>query len=163
MKSRSRPQRLKPRGGGYVPYSRASNQKTLIVTVSLAGILVSLALGWGILFFSGVVTLGGVPASIVGKFLQDPTAVGAFLTGDRVKLHQRLEDMGIEEEIKAYYRPQIPDEVRLDQYIHQLLYDRTGYVGNNYLVTPQGNLVLKTSGETRLKRELLPLKRRSIK
>jgi hypothetical protein len=43
----------------------------------------------------GVVTLGGVPASIVGKFLQDPTAVGAFLTGDRVKLHQRLEDMGI--------------------------------------------------------------------
>jgi hypothetical protein len=144
----------RPHGGCHVPYSRASNKKTLIVTVSLIWILGSFALGWGILFVSGVVTLGGVPASIVGKFLGDPTAVGAFLTGEGAKLHQRLEELGIESEIKAYYRPRIPDEVRLDQYIHQLLYDRTGYVGNNYLVTPSGNLVLKTSGEVRLRQEL---------
>jgi hypothetical protein len=152
--NRSKTRISPPRGGGYVPYSSTSNKKILIITMSLAWILASLALGWGILFIGGVVTLGGVPASIVAKFLQDPTALGAFFLGDRVKLHQRLEEMGIEEEIKAYYRPQISDEVMLDQYIHQLLYDRTGYVGNNYLVTPRGDLVLKTSGERRLKQEL---------
>jgi hypothetical protein len=152
--NRSKVKLSPPRGGGYVPYSSTSNKKTLIIMVSLAWILGSLALGWGILFLGGVVTLGGVPAFIVGKFLKDPTAVGAFFAGDRVKLHQRLEELGIEEEIKAYYRPHMPDEVRLDWYIHQLLYDRTGYIGNNYSVTPQGNLVLKTSGEIRLRQEL---------
>jgi hypothetical protein len=159
MKSRKKAKTQRPRVGGYVPYSRTSNKNTLIVTVSLAWILGSLALVWGILFLSGVVTLGGVPASIVGKFLKDSSAVSAFFTGDRIKLHQRLEQLGIEEDIKAYYRPQIPDEVMLDLYIHQLLYDRTGYVGNNYIVTPRGDLVLKTSGETRLRQELQDLKR----
>ncbi|MCU0533191.1 MAG: hypothetical protein MUD14_04750 [Hydrococcus sp. Prado102] len=152
--NRSKSQRLKPRSAGYIPYSRTSNKSLPIVGVSLALLLGSLALGWGILFLGGVVTLGGVPPSIVGKFLQDPASVVAFFMGDRVKLHQRLQEMGIEEEIKAYYRPQIPDEVQLDQYIHQILYDRTGYVGNNYLATPRGNLVLKSSGERRLRHEL---------
>lgn len=77
--NRSKVKLSPPRGGGYVPYSSTSNKKTLIITVSLAWILGSLALGWGILFLGGVVTLGGVPAFIVGKFLKDPTAVGAFL------------------------------------------------------------------------------------
>lgn len=153
-KSPPKPPNLKSRGRSYVTYPTASHRKPPILTVSLTLILGSLALGWGMLFLGGAVTLGGVPASIVGKFLQDPRAVNAFLTGDRVKLHQRLENMGIEEEIKAYYRPQIPDEAKLDLHIHQLLYDRTGYVGNNYLVTPQGNLVLKPMGKVRLKQEL---------
>lgn len=152
--NRSKPQRQRPRSRGYIPNSRTSNKNLLIVTLSLALLLGSLTLGWGILFLGGVVTLGGVPPSIVGKFLQDPASVGAFFMGDQVKLHQRLQEMGIEEEIKAYYRPQIPDEVQLDQYIHQILYDRTGYVGNNYLVTPRGSLVLKTAGERRLRNEL---------
>jgi hypothetical protein len=152
--NRSKSQRLRPRSGGYIPYSRTYNKNILIVTLSVALLLGSLTLGWGILFLGGVVTLGGVPSSIVGKFLLDPTSVAAFFTGDRIKLHQRLQEMGIEEEIKAYYRPQISDEVQLDQYIHQILYDRTGYVGNNYLATPRGDLVLKTSGERRLKQEL---------
>jgi hypothetical protein len=159
MKSRQKVKIQRPRGGGYVPYTRTSNKNTALVTVSLAWILGSFTLIWGILFLSGIVTLGGVPASIVGKFLKDSSAVSAFFSGDRAKLHQRLEELGIEEEIKDYYRPKIPDEVMLDEYIHQILYDRTGYVGNNYLVTPRGDLVLKTSGETRLKQELRDLNR----
>jgi hypothetical protein len=106
------------------------------------------------MFLNGVVTLGGVPASIVGKFFQDPTAVGAFFSRDKKQLHQRLQELGIEEEIKAYYRPQIPDEVKLDQYIHQILYNWTGYVGNNYQINPQGVLILKKSGAFRLQQEL---------
>jgi hypothetical protein len=50
--------------------------------------------------------------------------------------------MGIEEKMKDYYRPQISDEGVLDQHIHQILYDRTGYVGEAYQVNG-GVLVLK--------------------
>jgi hypothetical protein len=157
MASRSRTQKSKLRGGGYVPNSRAASTKNLMVAFSLAWILGMFVVGWGILFLNGIVTLGGIPAAIVGKVIRDPIAISYFLTADKTQLHYRLEELGIEAEIKAYYRPQIPDEVQLDQYIHQLLYNWTGYVGNNYLVTPQGNLVLKVSGERRLKQELQDL------
>ena len=45
--------------------------------------------------------------------------------------------------MKNFYRPQIPDEAKLDQHIHQILYERTGYVGEQYRVNAQGFLVLK--------------------
>jgi hypothetical protein len=51
--------------------------------------------------------------------------------------------MGVEEKIKSFYRPKIRDEAKLDQYIHQILYDRTGYVGEAYQVNSEGVLVLK--------------------
>ena len=96
-----------------------------------------------VLLTKGPLTIGGVPIPIIISFLQDETARDAYFQGDNKKLHDRLQAMGIEERIKAFYRPQIRDEVKLDQYIHQLMYDRTGYVGASYQVNSQGVLVLK--------------------
>ena len=109
---------------------------------------------WCLLFAFNVVTIGGVPASIIGQFLSDRLSVTAFFLRDGKTLHNRLEALGVEEEIKDYYRPQIPDEIELDQYIHQILFNSTGYVGNNYRLNSQGMLVLKDSGKRRLQREI---------
>jgi hypothetical protein len=152
--SRSRLKKGKLSSGGYLPLASTSNKKALLWSVGLGWLLSVCALAWGFLFANDIVTLGGVPAKIVGRFLQDPTALLAFFTADKNSLHQRLQDLGIEEQIKDYYRPRIPDEIELDRYIHQLLYHWTGYVGKNYLVNPEGVLVLKKSGEIRLKREI---------
>lgn len=84
------------------------------------------------------------------------------MLGDNKQLHSRLEILGIEEEIKDYYRPQITDEVQLDQYIHQLLYDRTGYVGYNYRVNSQGILILRKSGKYRVEQEIRDKERLNI-
>jgi hypothetical protein len=87
--------------------------------------------------------IGGVPSSIILTFLQDQPALTAYFQNNKQALHDRLEELEIEEQIKAYYRPQIPDEAELDQYIHQVFYDRTGYVGEDYQVNEQGILSLK--------------------
>lgn len=127
---------LSPRPGK----TTSSLQKTITVLylaiVFTMGTLV-------IMFFSGTLVVGGVPSSIILRFLQDDIARSAYLSGDKKRLHDRLNDLGVEEQIKAYYRPSIPDEIELDQHIHQVLYDRTGYVGENYQVDAQGKLVLK--------------------
>jgi len=123
--------------------SRSSSKAPLRLVKSILLSVILLVSLWVVLFTSGHVTLGGVPAPIIKKFVSDETAREAYLQGDRKKLHNRLDDMGIEEDIKAYYRPQIPDETQLDQYIHQLFYERTGYVGDGYRVSSQGVLVLK--------------------
>jgi hypothetical protein len=122
--------------------------KTLIKTSSTMGrvitLMVASVLGLSILwFFSGNLLIGGVPSSIILTFLQDQPSRDAYFRGDRQALHDRLSDLGIEAQIKDYYRPQIPDEAQLDLYIHQLLYNRTGYVGEAYQVTDQGKLILK--------------------
>jgi hypothetical protein len=80
---------------------------------------------------------------VILTFLQDQPARTAYFQNDDQALHDRLDALGIEEQIKAYYRPQIPDEIKLDQYIHQVFYNRTGYVGNEYQVNEQGTLRLK--------------------
>ncbi|MBD1898598.1 hypothetical protein NDI44_21880 [Trichocoleus sp. DQ-A3] len=105
-------------------------------------ILLSIFLGV-LLLSSGRMTIGGVPLPILMSFLSDDAARNAYLAGEPAALHDRLEVMGIEEQIKEYYRPQISDEAKLDQHIHQILYDRTGYVGAQYEVNPEGVLVLK--------------------
>lgn len=87
-------------------------------------------------------TIEGVPVSIVVKFLQDEPARAAYFSGNKQGLHARLQELRVEEEIKAYYRPQIPDEIELDQHIHQIFYDTTGYVGMAYQVNAQNRLVL---------------------
>lgn len=79
------------------------------------------------------------------SFLGDKTALIAYLKGDKRGLHDRLQAMGVEEEIKAFYRPKIRDEVKLDQYIHQIFYENAGYVGDGYYVNSQGTLTLKQS------------------
>jgi hypothetical protein len=122
--------------------------KTLIKTSSTMGrvmtLVIASVLGLSILwFFSGNLLIGGVPSSIILTFLQDQPSRDAYFRGDRQALHDRLSELGIEEQIKAYYRPQIPDEAQLDLYIHQLLYNRTGYVGEAYQVTDQGTLILR--------------------
>jgi hypothetical protein len=94
-------------------------------------------------FFSGQLLIGGVPSSVILTFLQDRPALTAYFQNDKQALHDRLNEIGIEEQIKDYYRPQIPDEVELDQYIHQVFYNRTGYVGKQYQVNEQGTLSLK--------------------
>jgi hypothetical protein len=106
------------------------------------------------LFSNGIFTIGGIPASAMGTFIQDTPAIKAFLTRDKVGLHNRLHELGVEEIVKNYYRPKISDEFQLDQYIHQIFYNWTGYVGNNYRVNPQGKLVLTKLGEKVLKYEL---------
>jgi hypothetical protein len=96
-----------------------------------------------ILFFQGRMVIGEVPSAVIIKFLQDDIARSAYFSGNNVALHERLDEIGIEEEMKDYYRPQISDEVVLDQYIHQVLYERTAYVGAAYQVNSEGVLVLK--------------------
>lgn len=113
-----------------------------VITGIYFSILLSIFLG-AVLLSSGRMTVGGVPLSIVMSFLSDEAARNAYLAGEPAALHDRLEVMGIEEQIKEYYRPQISDEEKLDQYIHQILYERTGYVGAQYEVNSQGVLVLK--------------------
>lgn len=115
------------------------------IFITIVWLFLWAAVAWGILFLNGNITLGGVPASIIIKFLKDPYSVAQFFLGHKTQLHNRLQSLGVEEEIKAYYRPKISDETKLDQYIHQILYDRTGYVGHDYFVSPEGILILKPS------------------
>ncbi|NCJ08358.1 hypothetical protein GS597_17965 [Synechococcales cyanobacterium C] len=90
-------------------------------------------------------TLWRIPLPIVAKFALSPPAVKAFLKHDSQALHFYLQTLGIEEDIKAYYRPQIQDEQVLDQYIHQVFYELSGYVGRAYTVNAKGVLEPKYS------------------
>ena len=122
--------------------SPASRQPSLkFATLIFVSFLVCVWIG--VILLTNGLTIGGVPTPIIVSFIQDETARSAYFKGDSKKLHDRLQDMGVEEQIKAFYRPQIADEVQLDQYIHQLLYNRTGHVGDAYKVNSQGILVLK--------------------
>lgn len=154
--SQSRFNKNKFSNRAYLPLTNTSNKNknTLIWSFGLGWSIAIFALVWGVLFVNDFVTLGGVPAEVIGRFLQDPGAIIHFLTGNKQALHQNLEELGIEEQIKDYYRDRIPDEIQLDHYIHQLLYNWTGYVGDNYIVGSQGILFLKTTGEIRLKQEI---------
>lgn len=129
-----------------VPYLAAS---VLIVLPLLASLQMVLKLS----FLNGQLVVGGIPASIITTFLEDDVSRNAYLRGDRRLLHDRLQALGVEEEIKDFYRSQIPDNVELDRYIHQIFYDRTGYVGENYWVTSEGRLVLKKGRLHRVKND----------
>ncbi len=98
-----------------------------------------------VLFASEYLTIGGVPVPIILSFVADETARDAYFQKDSQKLHDRLQGMEIEERVKAFYRPKIRNEAQLDQHIHQILYDRTGHVGDAYQVNAQGVLTLKQS------------------
>lgn len=123
------------------PDTKSSN--TALKAATILSLALILFVGLGVLLVDRPFTIAGVPLPIIIDFLGDETARNAYFQRDRRLLHDRLQAMGVEEQIKAFYRPQIRDEVKLDQYIHQLLYDRTGYVGNAYRVNSQGSLVLK--------------------
>jgi hypothetical protein len=97
----------------------------------------------GAIWFTEFGTIRGVPVSVVLQFLRDDTARNAYFAGNKQQLHDRMDQMGIEEEVKAFYRPKIADEAELDRYIHQLLYNITGYVGIAYEVNAKGVLAPK--------------------
>lgn len=102
---------------------------------------ISLVLGgFGLWVAYPSLTYKGVPIKILVQFIEDPIARNAYFAGQKKALHNRLKEMDVEEQIKDFYRPQIQDERQLDQYIHQLLYDNTGYVGAAYIVDAQGQL-----------------------
>lgn len=124
---------------------RSSRKASLLVATIIYLNLFLCAGVWVVLLTNGFLTIGGVPTPIIASFLQDETARNAYFQGDKEKLHARLQNMGIEDRIKAFYRPQIEDEAKLDQHIHQILYDRTGYVGQAYRVN-QGVLMKKEQG-----------------
>jgi hypothetical protein len=110
---------------------------------------ISLGFGIGTFLFAGgglwlakdSLTYKGVPLGMILNFLSDPLARNAYFDGDRTLLHKRLDELGFERDIKAHYRPQIPNEVELDRYIHQLMYENTGYVGKAYRIGQGGQLV----------------------
>ncbi len=107
---------------------------TALVGLSIGGVT------WVSLFMSGRITLGGVPYPILNEFWHDEAAKVAYFDGDRQTLHDRLSEMAIEEDIKDYYRSRFDDEDELDRYIHQIMFDRTGYAGEAYKVDNYGRL-----------------------
>lgn len=130
-------------------YGHSENRSSPKVSVLVATIIYLSLLfcvwAWVVLLTNGQMTIGGVPTPVIISFLNDETARNAYFQGDREELHARLQEMGVEERVKAFYRPQFPDEAKLDQHIHQILYERTGYVGQAYQVNSEGVLVLKSN------------------
>ena len=98
---------------------------------------------WVEMLTKGYVAVGGVPSPIILSFLQNDTARIAYFDGDEEKLHAQIQRMNLAEKLKPYYRPQFAEEAKLDLHTHQILYDRTGYVGKAYQVSKQGVLTLK--------------------
>ena len=101
-----------------------------------------LGLIWVEMLTKGYLAIGGVPSPIILSFLQNDTARIAYFDGDEEKLHAQIQRMNLAEKLKPYYRPQFAEEAKLDLHTHQILYDRTGYVGT-YQVTKQGVLTSK--------------------
>lgn len=116
----------------------------ILRTVAVSYIAAILAIGLlTVWFLSGRMVVGGVPSIIILRFLQDDIAREAYFANDRQLLHDRLVEMGVEEDIKMYYRNQFTDEDALDRHIHQIMFDRTGYIGEAYRVTAGGRLIPK--------------------
>ncbi len=117
-----------------VPQPSRRGWVALIVGLSVG------AAAWMTLFVNEQVTLAGVPYPVVHKFWQDKTARDAYFTGDRQALHDRLDNLGVEEDIKAFYSDRFANEYELDRYIHQLMFNQTGYIGEAYNVNEVGQL-----------------------
>ncbi|MBX2865535.1 MAG: hypothetical protein KTR27_18440 [Leptolyngbyaceae cyanobacterium MAG.088] len=127
--------------------ARQKSQKKLSNAIVVGAVGLVMAAGtWVVLFTTGAITLGGVPYSVLMKVWQNPAARSALLGSEATELHDLMGDLGIEYEIKEYYRDRIQDPVKLDQHIHQILFDRTGYVGEAYTVKGR-TLVLKDSSK----------------
>lgn len=109
--------------------------------LQLAMGLVVIVIGTAIVI-GPTLTIQGVPVPIILKFLQDNQARQAYFSDNKEGLHARLQELNVEEDIKTFYRPQIPNEVQLDQHIHQVFYEATGYIGKAYQVNSEGTLVL---------------------
>lgn len=125
------------------------NRKNIIVTIYIGSlILISLLTMLIINFQSSNVVIKRIPLPIIMEFITDFKSINTYLKGDKVALHERLQEKGIEEKIKNYYRPYFASEAELDQYIHQVFYEETGYVGKEYKVNFEGILENKHQIQT---------------
>jgi hypothetical protein len=119
------------------------NKKRKIIPIAIALSVVSVTFGGWLWLSHPASTIKGVPVSIVLKTLGDDEARQALQRKNKNALHNRLNQLGVEEEVKAFYRPKIQDEAELDRYIHQLFYNNIGYVGKAYYVDGAGILHYK--------------------
>lgn len=119
------------------------NKKRKIIPIAIGLLVVSVAVGGWLWLSHPASTIKGVPVSVVLKSLGDPAAREALLDKNKNALHNRLNQLGVEEEVKAFYRPKIQDEAELDRHIHQLFYNNIGYVGQAYYVDGAGILHYK--------------------
>ncbi|MEL6159851.1 MAG: hypothetical protein AAFQ40_13020 [Cyanobacteria bacterium J06623_5] len=133
----ARPSRLMARLAQKQARKRFLRRVTLACTLTIAVVGGS----WVHLFVHEKVTFGGVPYGIIDKFWNDRIARNAYFAGDRQGLHDRLQVLGVEEDIKDFYRDRFTNEYELDRYIHQIMFDRTGYVGEAYEVNNYGQLI----------------------
>ena len=111
--------------------------------VATGGAVSLLVAGLGLWIAYPTLTYKGVPVRILVHFLEDEQARSAYFAGQKTALHGRLKALGVEEQIKDFYRPQFQNEQALDLHIHQLLYDNTGYIGAAYAVDAEGQLIPK--------------------
>lgn len=130
---------------GYVPPVQNNIKPPQPKVVSVALAVSFLGLTWMVMFGLNMVTLGGVPFSVLLRVWQDPVARTAYFMGNGEALYDRISDTGIQSELKAYYRPKISDEAKLDQFVHQILYRQTGYVGEGYELSDRGKIILKNA------------------
>ncbi len=111
--------------------------------VAAGGAISLLVAALGLWMAYPTLTYKGVPVRILVHFLEDAQARSAYFARNKKGLHDRLKVLGIEEQIKDFYRPQFKDERALDLHIHQLLFNNTGYIGAAYAVDMDGQLIAK--------------------
>lgn len=123
------------------PSKKKKSKAKAITRLTLVALLA--AGTWVALFTADMVTLRGIPYSVLNKVLRDKDSRAALLARNSKALHDRMNMIGVEYDIKRYYSDRIEDPVELDQHIHQVFYNLTGYVGENYVVV-RGKLVPKS-------------------
>lgn len=137
------------RNSRYKVSDRPLRPSAIVFTSILLVVLGSLGWIWVEMLTKGFVAIGGVPCPIVFSFLQNDTARKAYFDGDSKQLSAQIQSMDLVEKLKPYYRPQFEDEAKLDLHIHQILYERTSYIGKAYQVNKQGVLVAKKQLRTK--------------
>ena len=131
------------RNSRYTVSDRTLSPVSILLASIIFIFLGSLGWIWVEMLTKGYVAIGGIPSPIILSFFQNDSARIAYFDGDEEKLHAQIQSMNLTEKLKPYYRPQFTKEAKLDLHTHQILYDRTGYVGKAYQVSKQGVLTLK--------------------
>ncbi len=131
------------RNSGYKVSDRTLSPVSVVFASIFCIFLGGLGWIWVEMLTKRYVAVGGIPSPIILSFLQNDSARVAYFDGDEEKLYSQIQSMNLAEKLKPYYRPQFTEEAKLDLHIHQILYDRTGYVGKAYRVSKQGVLTLK--------------------
>lgn len=139
--------RSRTRNGRFVSSDRTLGAAPVVFKIILAIALGGLGWIWIEILVKGHLAIGGVPSPIIVSFFQNEIARKAYFDGDSETLHAQVQSMDLADKLKPYYRSQFEDEAQLDRYAHQILYDRTGFIGT-YQVNAQGILSLKKSIKT---------------